>query len=75
MQERLERAGMRTRREDGVECCYAKQTKFWAHDPDGTLWEVYTFDGDIDHRGDGQSKDVVLGSACPPPRRLRGNTA
>jgi catechol 2,3-dioxygenase-like lactoylglutathione lyase family enzyme len=63
MQERLERAGIRTRREEGVECCYAKQTKFWAHDPDGTLWEVYTFEGDIDHRGDGQSKEVILGAS------------
>src|SRR5262249_9223111 len=43
MQERLERAGLRTKREEGVECCYARQTKFWAHDPDGSLWEVYTF--------------------------------
>src|SRR5262245_4876613 len=66
MQERLERAGLRTKREDGVECCYAKQTKFWAHDPDGNLWEVYTFDGDIDHRGDGQSAEVVLGDALKP---------
>src|SRR3954468_5322483 len=29
MQARLERAGLRTKREDGVECCYARQTKFW----------------------------------------------
>jgi|SRR5579883_545886 len=62
MQERLERAGMKTKREEGVECCYAKQTKFWAHDPDGNLWEVYTFEGDLDHRGVGQSAEVVLGS-------------
>lgn len=60
MQERLERAGMKTQREDGVECCYARQSKFWANDPDGNLWEVYTFDGDIEHRGAGQSEDVVL---------------
>jgi catechol 2,3-dioxygenase-like lactoylglutathione lyase family enzyme len=60
MQERLERAGLRTKREEGVECCYARQTKFWAHDPDGNLWEVYTFDGDIEHRGAGQSEEVVL---------------
>jgi len=60
MQERLERSGLRTKREDGVECCYARQTKFWTHDPDGNLWEVYTFDGDIDHRGAGQAQEVVL---------------
>lgn len=59
IQERLERGGMKTNREEGVECCYAKQTKFWATDPDGTLWEVYTFDGDLDHRGAGQSLDVI----------------
>ncbi len=68
MQERLERAGMRTRREKGVECCYAKQTKFWAHDPDGNLWEVYTFDGDIEHRGAGQTQEEVLTlSSCTNP--------
>jgi catechol 2,3-dioxygenase-like lactoylglutathione lyase family enzyme len=66
MQERLERAGMPTKREDGVECCYAKQTKFWAHDPDGNLWEVYTFDGDIEHRGAGQAAELVLGDAREP---------
>jgi len=60
MQERLEQFGLRTQREDGVECCYAKQTKFWTHDPDGNLWEVYTFDGDIDHRGVGQAQEVVF---------------
>ena len=66
MQERLERAGMPTRREEGVECCYAKQTKFWAHDPDGTLWEVYTFEGDIEHRGMGQTEEIVLGKPNSP---------
>ncbi len=65
MQERLERAGMKTKREAGVECCYARQTKFWAHDPDGNLWEVYTFDGDIEHRGGGQAEAVVLGMNTP----------
>jgi catechol 2,3-dioxygenase-like lactoylglutathione lyase family enzyme len=75
MQERLERAGVRTDREDGVECCYARQTKFWARDPDGTLWEVYTFEGDIVHRGVGQSEQAVTGltaattnSAAPKPQ-------
>lgn len=59
MQERLAREGIATQREDGVECCYARQTKFWVHDPDGTLWEVYTLDEDIEHRGAGQSSEAV----------------
>jgi catechol 2,3-dioxygenase-like lactoylglutathione lyase family enzyme len=66
VQERLERAGMRTRREEGVECCYAKQTKFWAHDPDGTLCEVYTLDGDLEYRGDGQTREAVATPAGAP---------
>src|SRR5436190_2943924 len=66
VQERLERAGLRTQREEGVECCYARQTKFWAHDPDGNLWEVYTFDGDLEHRGEGQTRELVLGDALKP---------
>jgi catechol 2,3-dioxygenase-like lactoylglutathione lyase family enzyme len=59
-QERLERAGIHSKREEGVECCYAKQTKFWALDPDGTLWEMYTLEGDIDHRGAGQSRENMV---------------
>src|SRR5262247_1449929 len=47
VQRRLEAAGMPTQREDGVECCYARQTKFWVTDPDGTLWEIYVFHEDI----------------------------
>ena len=69
MQERLAKYGISTQREAGVECCYAKQTKFWVHDPDRTLWEVYTLDGDIDHRGAGQVEEAVRPAveAAPAP--------
>ena len=68
MQRRLGEAGISSRREDGVECCYARQTKFWVHDPDGTLWEIYTLDDDIDHRGKGQTREEMLaGAASTPP--------
>src|SRR5262249_37260387 len=40
IQRRLETAGVVTQREEGVECCYALQTKFWVADPDRMLWEV-----------------------------------
>jgi catechol 2,3-dioxygenase-like lactoylglutathione lyase family enzyme len=62
LQRRLELAGIRSQREEGVECCYARQTKFWVTDPDGTLWEFYTFEGDIEHRGVGQSLEQMLPS-------------
>ena len=67
VQERLERAGIRSQREEGVECCYAKQTKFWVTDPDRTLWEIYTFEGDIDHRGVGQALATMVPDAEQRP--------
>jgi catechol 2,3-dioxygenase-like lactoylglutathione lyase family enzyme len=51
VQRRLEEAGISTQRQEGVECCYARQTKFWVTDPDRTLWEIYTLHEDIDHSG------------------------
>jgi catechol 2,3-dioxygenase-like lactoylglutathione lyase family enzyme len=68
MQTRLERAGVSSQREEGVECCYARQTKFWVHDPDRTLWEVYTLDEDIDHRGSGQLPEKVLPAVEAAPQ-------
>jgi catechol 2,3-dioxygenase-like lactoylglutathione lyase family enzyme len=56
IQRRLEAAGLHTEREEGVECCYARQTKFWVTDPDRALWEIYIFHDDIDDHG----------SAAPP---------
>ncbi len=41
VQARLEAAGMPTQREEGVDCCYSRQTKFWIADPDRNLWEIY----------------------------------
>lgn len=64
MQQRLEIAGLRSEREVGVECCYAKQTKFWLHSPDGVLWEFYVLHGDITHRGAGQVPEKVVTARC-----------
>jgi len=65
MQAHLEAAGIKSNREEGVECCYAKQTKFWVTDPDGTLWEIYTLEGDLDHRGAGQSVEAMVPNGKP----------
>lgn len=64
MQRRLQAAGIETQREDGVECCYARQTKFWVHDLDHRLWEFYTLDDDLDHRGGGQTLEQMIGDAA-----------
>src|SRR5262245_51509923 len=66
VQRRLEEAGIATQRQEGVECCYARQTKFWATDPDRTLWEIYTLEEDIDHSG----FDDPPAPADPPPEQV-----
>ena len=38
---RLEAAGVRIAVEREETCCYAKQDKVWASDPDGRRWELY----------------------------------
>jgi catechol 2,3-dioxygenase-like lactoylglutathione lyase family enzyme len=53
MQMRLETAGIATKREEGVECCHSRQTKFWVTDPDRTLWELYIFHEDIEEKEGG----------------------
>ena len=57
IQRRMETGGFRTQREDNVECCYARQTKFWITDPDRTLWEVYVVHEDIEEHGAGKVPD------------------
>ena len=71
LQERLEKRGIKSQREEGVECCYATQTKFWVQDPDLTLWEFYTLDDDeLDHRGAGQSVEVMTSSTLPNEEKV-----
>ena len=41
MRDRWKRAGLDTRDEMKIECCYASQDKTWARDPDGNEWEVF----------------------------------
>ncbi len=39
---RLAASGLAVEPEPGAVCCYARQDKVWAHDPDGVPWEYYT---------------------------------
>ncbi len=39
---RLTQAGLELEPEPGAVCCYARQEKVWANDPDGLPWEYYT---------------------------------
>jgi catechol 2,3-dioxygenase-like lactoylglutathione lyase family enzyme len=68
IQHRLEAAGLHTRREDGVQCCHATQTKFWVTDPDRVLWEVYIFHADVDDEEEATApaSEVVQPDASAP---------
>ena len=57
---RLRDAGLETRDEDHVACCYAVQNKTWATDPDGNKWEVYVV---LDN--DGTQHHSSRGACCP----------
>jgi len=47
-QQRLADAGLSTVAEEDARCCYAKQSKVWASDPDGAEWEFYAILSDLD---------------------------
>jgi catechol 2,3-dioxygenase-like lactoylglutathione lyase family enzyme len=60
---RLQSAGLTVDIERNETCCYAKQTKVWAADPDGRRWEVYTVLEETETRNDG---DVACCSDADP---------
>src|SRR5438067_2289295 len=52
---RLMAAGLATFDEGDTVCCYARQDKLWATDPDGNRWEVYVLlDDMLEDHGHGQ---------------------
>lgn len=69
--ERMRAVTSRIGRQDDVQCCYARQTKLWITDPDGTLWEVYLFHDDVTDWGEKHNK-VKLWSAPLKAFGVRG---
>jgi catechol 2,3-dioxygenase-like lactoylglutathione lyase family enzyme len=58
---RVEAAGLVPRDELGVNCCYARQDKFWLADPDGNEWEVFTV---LEHLTPEQLRTLDTRGAC-----------
>ena len=71
---RLQNAGLATFDETDATCCYAKQDKIWAHDPDGNGWEIYLLTDDLendfthDHAGNALSAGDVAALVQPAHR-------
>ncbi len=61
--ERVEAAGMTTRIEEEVTCCYAVANKFWAQDPDGNDWEFWVRHAEAEAMSD---KPASSGECCAP---------
>src|SRR3954453_15670452 len=63
--ERLKAAGLATFDETDTTCCYARQDKVWAHDPDGNAWEIYAITDDLEDDHDYDHAGKPLGAAAP----------
>jgi len=50
----------------GVECCYARQSKIYLNDPDGHLVEIYTVDADLDGAPQAAASFNVAGDGGEP---------
>lgn len=57
---RLKAAGLETRDEENVTCCYAVQDKVWVADPDGNPWEVFVV---LDNA---PAQESQSGACCTP---------
>ena len=55
---RIKAAGIATRTQLAVNCCYANQTKFWVIDPDGTEWEIYHVNYDLKEKHGGGVEQI-----------------
>jgi len=62
---RVKAAGLATRVEIGVDCCYANQDKFWVRDPAGMEWEVYVLNHDVETM-EPQAIPPAVPACCAP---------
>lgn len=71
--ERLIASGLATFDEGDTVCCYARQDKIWAHDPDGNGWEVYVLLddrlGEDEEQGRADTKAPCCADEAPPITR------
>lgn len=61
IRQRVEAAGLAPRDEMQVNCCYARQDKFWLADPDGNEWEVFAV---LEHLTPDQLRALDTRGAC-----------
>lgn len=62
IQSRLYDAEESTFDQPDAECCYAKSSKTWVHDPDDVAWETFVTHGQITYYGDDRAADDLESS-------------
>lgn len=63
---RLVAAGLAPRDELAVDCCYARQDKFWLADPEGREVEVFRKLADLERAAPAAGADAPAGACCAP---------
>jgi catechol 2,3-dioxygenase-like lactoylglutathione lyase family enzyme len=58
IQQRLSNAGVATVDQPDTECCYARSSKTWAHDPDDVAWETFVTHEQLANFGCGTPSDA-----------------
>ncbi|WP_299193750.1 ArsI/CadI family heavy metal resistance metalloenzyme [uncultured Erythrobacter sp.] len=61
---RVDATGHEVLDQGDTQCCYAKSTKNWVSDPDGTLWETFQTHSRSDEYG-----EVLAAEQVPAPQR------
>ena len=67
MHERVKAAGIITRVEEGISCCYALGDKFWAMDPDGNSWEFWVKTGESEQLSPQRDEECCVPAAPESP--------
>ncbi len=62
--DRLKESGLATFDEGDTVCCYARQDKVWAHEPDGNEWEVYVLLDDMMEEEDDAHAEEAANDCC-----------
>lgn len=64
IQARLTSARAQTLDQPDAECCYAKSTKTWVHDPDAVAWETFVTFGQLTQYGDDRVPEAAASACC-----------
>ena len=72
--ESVRNTGLSILEEEGTNCCFALQDKFWVTDPDGVQWEVYYFHNDVEFN-DPKYENQEAAACCTPPAKTKLNLA